>query len=491
MSEKYTGLEEWKNFELDNNEMRFKIIQIGQVERYTDDTYAFLEQGKKLTLRRRGFFGLEFVLMSNEIYEVELGVKVHFPDGTDEETTMKIKNNVPHMICQGFLHEHHMMDGEWTLEARVKDRIYNNNETEISVFDDISQEFKIKCIKPEIRLANNDDINDVEVMYSTTLRDDYKAFLKEHNGYNFNWWLHNDLAEHVKMIGDKEMRKTAKLPSDREDKEWIDDVNELFGANTEKFTDLIPATGEPYDHFYDAAFGKFFYPIGKDGGGNAMVQIAKGKHKGKVGMLDHETYHGGMDNLVTREDVEDLDIPFDDLTTADADTVIDYCEEVGFLGIYNESFSDYFARRTAIIEKKKGIVKNTFQMMIPTEGGANNDMDALMNMDFAEVEIKKVGAFEQDGDNYKLKEKGKKLKLKDADYVGILFKIKSKKDDLQMAKCSITMPSGETIESELQAKPNDLSTLVVKTDETGEYSFKVKFPDNMMLETLKQKIKVK
>ena len=489
MSKKYTGLEEWKNFELDKNEMRFEIIQLGRVERYYDDTYAFLEKGKKLTLRRHGFFGLEFVLMSNDIYQVELEIKVIFPDLTEEETTMTITNNVPQMICQGFLHEYHMMDGEWTLQVRVNDRIYAKSGDEISVYDDIYQEFKITCIKPEVNPATDDTINDLEVMYNTTLNDDYKAFLKEHNGYNFSWWLHNDLEEHIKMVGAKEMQKTAKLPSDKEDKEWIDDVDELFGANTEKYTDLIPDTGEPYDHFYDVAFGKFFYPIGKDGGGNPMVQLAAGKHKGKLGMLDHETYHGGLDSLITMEEAED--VPFDDLVTADADAVIDYCEKAGFLAIYEESFNDYFARRTAIIEEKKGMVKSTLQMMIPTEGGGNSDMEALMNMDFDEAEIKKVGGFKQDGDSYKLKEKGKKLKLKDADYVGIQFKIKSAKDDSQLANCSITTPSGETIESTMQAKPNEVSTLVHKTDETGEYSFKVKFPDNPMLETLKQKIKVK
>lgn len=492
MSTEYTGLEEWKNFELDNNEMRFKIIQIGKVEKYTDETYKFLEHGKKIEMRRHDFFGIEFVLMSNEIYQVELEIKVHFPDLTDEETTMTVTNNVPFMICQGFLHEYHMMDGKWTLEVSVKDRIFNESGTEISVYDDISQNFKITCIKPEIRLATDEDINGVEIMYKTTLNDDYKAFLKEYNGYNFKWWLHNDLEEHVKMMEAKELRKMAKMPSDKDDKEWIDDVNELFGANTEKYSDLIPSTGEPYNHFYDVAFGRFFYPLGKDGGGNPIVQIAAGKHKGKLGMLDHEVYHGGMESLIDMDDVEDLEVPFNDLKTADVDAVIDYCEEAGFLGIYDESFNDYFTRRKTIIDEKKSMVKGQMQAMIPTEGG-DGSMDALMNMDFdiAEAEIKKVGGFKQDGDDFKLKEKGKKLKQKDAEFVGIQFKIKSAKEELQLAKCTITKPSDETIESEIKVKPKELTSLVIKTDETGEYSFKVKFPDNMMLETLKQKIKVK
>jgi len=491
MSTKYTGLEEWKNFELDNNEMKFKIIQIGKVESYTDKTYKFLEEGKKLTLRRHDFFGIEFVLMSNDIYQVELQMRVHYPDGTDEETTMMVTNNVPFMICQGFLHEYHMMDGKWTLEVSVKDRIYSKSGAEISVYDDISQNFKITCIQPEIRLAEDDDINDVEVMYNSTLNEDYKSFLKEHNGYNFQWWLHSDLGEHVKMVGDKELRKMAKMPIDKEDKEWIDEVNELFGANTEKYTDLIPSTGQPYDHFYDVAFGRFFYPIGKDGGGNPMVQITSGKHKGKLAMIDHEVYYGGLESLITMEDIEDLDVPFDDLATAEVDTVIDFCEEVGFLGIYDESFSDYFTRRKAVIDQKKAKVESDMQMMIPTEGGGDANMQALMNMEFDFVEIKKVGGFKPDGDNYKLKEKGKKLKLKDAEYVGIQFKLKSANKDSQLAKFSITKPNGETIEGEMQAQHKELSSVVIKTDDKGEYAFKVKFPNNELLETLKQKIKIK
>ena len=493
MSTKYTGLEEWKNFELDKNEMRFKIIQVGKVQSYTDNTYEFLEQGKKLTLRRHDFFGLEFVLMSNDIYQVELEIKVLFPDLTDEETTMTVTNNVPQMICQGFLHEYHMMDGEWTLQVRVNDRIYAKSGDEISVYDDIYQEFKITCIKPETRLANNEDINDVEVMYNTTLNDNYKAFLKEHNGYNFNWWLHNDLEEHVKMVGAKELRKTAKLPSDKKDVEWIDEVNELFGANTEKYTNLIPSTGEPYDHFNYVKFGRFFYPIGKDGGGNPMVQIAGGVHKGKLAMIDHETFYGGMETLLLldAETRKELNVPFDTLESADVDAVINYCDQTGFIGIFDETFDAYFARRTAIIEEKKRMVKSMMQLMIPTEGGGNSDMEALMNMSFDTVEIKKTGGFKPDGDSYKFKEKGKKLKIKDADFVGIQFKIESEKDDLQLAKYSITTPSGETVTNEMQAKPNKLNSVVVKTEESGEYSFKVKFPDNPMLETLKQKIKVK
>lgn len=490
MSKGYTGLEEWKNFELDNDEMRFKIIQLGKVESYTDNTYKFLEEGKKLELRRHDFFGLEFVLMSNEIYEVKLDVIVHFPDGGEEETTMMVTNNIPYMICQGFLHEYHMMDGKWTLEVRVSDLIYSESGEHISVLDDIFQNFKITCIRPKIRLATTDDISDVETMYNTTLNEDYKTFLKEYNGYNFNWWLHNDLEEHVRMSGEKELRKFAKMPTDKEDKQWIDDVNGFFGANTEKHTNLIPSSGEAYNHFYDVKFGRFFYPIGKDGGGNPMVQIAAGKHKGKLGMLDHEVYYGGMNSLISMEDVEDLEVPFDDLKTADVDVVIDYCKEAGFLAIFDESFNDYFTRRKAIIEEKKSKVKGMMQLMIPTEGG-DGSLDALMNMDFDEVEIKKTGGFKKDGDDYKLKEKGKKLKLKDADFIGIQFKIKSKKDDLQLAKCTITKPNGETVDSDIKAKPNELTSVVIKTEETGEYSFKIKFPDNPILETLKQKIKVK
>lgn len=484
--------EDWKKFVVKDNEMEFMLLDLGKVAPYVDDTYEFLEEGRKLKLGRREFFGLEFVLVSNTIYEVELAIEVHFPDGTEENTTMKIKNNVPQMICQGFLHEHHMMDGKWMLRVEVKDRIYDEKGEEISVFGGLQEEFKIKCKPVEERLASDDDLHDVEVMYNTSLNEDYKTFLKEFNGYNFDWWLHSDMKEHIKMVGDKELRKSAKLRSDKKEGEWIDEVNELFGANTEKYEDLIPNSGEPYNHFYDYRFGRFFYPIGSDGGGNPMVQIAAGKNKGKLGMIDHETYNGGMDCLIEMQDVDDMDVPFDDLASADVDVVIDYCEETGFLAIFEESFNDYFTRRNAVIEEKKKMAKSALQYMIPDQGGAASpEMDALMSMSFDEVEIKKVGGYSQDGSGFKLEEKGKKIKLGDADFVGIQFKIKSAKEASQNAKCAITQPNGETVTSEINVKPNELTAVTIKADKKGEYGFKVKFSDNEMLETLKQKIKVK
>ena len=485
----YTGKEAWKNFVLKDNEMEFRLLDAGKVKPYVDQTYEFVETSRKLKMRRHDFFGLEFVLCSNTIYEVELEVEVHFPDGTDESMTMKIRNNVPQIVYQGFLHEQHMMDGEWMLRVKVKDRIYNAKGEEVSVYGDFQEEFKLKCILPEMRLATDNDIHDMEVMYNTKLNDDYKTFLKAQNGYNFKWWLHTDMIEQVRMVGDKELRKSAKLPSDKKEKEWIDDVNELFGANTEKYKDVISEYG-PYNHFYDVAFGRFFYPIGKDGGGNPMVQIAAGKHKGKLGMLDHETFYGGMELLVDKEDIRQMDAPFDDLANANTDVVIDYCEEAGFLAIFEESLSDYFARRKAVIEEKKSIAKNALQYMIPTEGG-DDPLTALNNMDFEEAEIKKMGSYAKDGDGYKLKEKGKKVKQDDGKFVGIQFKLKSSKNTPERTACSITLPSGETIKSELMAQPNELTALVVPSSEKGEYVFKVKFADHAYLETLKQKIKVK
>jgi len=483
--------EDWKKFVLKDNEMEFRLLDLGKVAPYVDNTYEFLETGRKQKLRRREFFGLEFVLVSNTIYEVELEIEVHFPDGTDERTTMKIKNNVPQMICQGFLHEYHMMDGKWMLRVEVKDRIYAENGEEISVYGGLQEEFKIKCIKPETRLATDDDIHNVEVMYNTQLNDDYKTFLKEHNGYNFQWWLHNDLGEHMKMVGAKELRKAAKLPSDKKDKEWIDEVNELFGVNTEKYEDLIPSSGKPYNHFYDVAFGRFFYPIGTDGGGNPMVQIAVGKNKGKLGMIDHEVFYGGMDCLANPDEYEDVEEPpFGKLATADADAVIDYCEEAGFLAIFEELFSDYFTGRKAIIEEKKTLAKNALQYMIPTEDG-DDPLAALNNMDFDVVDIKKMGGYNQDGADFKLKEKGKKIKLGNADLVGIQFKVKSSKETSHLARCTVTTPNGDNEFQDINASSNELTTFSVACEEKGEYAFKVKFPDNPMLETLKQKIKVK
>ena len=489
----FEGKDAWKNFNLEDNEMEFRMLNLGKVVSNKDKTYNFMETGRKLEMKRHDLFGIEFVLCSNRIYEVEIGIEVHFPDGSDKVTTMKIKNNVPQIICQGFLKESDMVDGKWSLRIHVPDNITDEHGESISVFGDLQEDFKLKFIRPKAKLATDEDISKIESMYNTTLNEDYKSFLKTYNGYNFSWWDTYELEAIEKSIGANAMDDmTEHIPNEREGEE-SEEVTGIFGVNTNKHSDIISENGEPYDHFYDVKFGRFFYPIGEDYGGNPMVQIAAGNQKGQIGMIDHEVWHGGMMLLLdlNEENKAELEVSFDSRETVDADTLIDYCEEAGFLGVFDETFEEYFERRKELCDLKIAYVLEKLGGPVD-ENGFSLSGDPKYGLD--EVEIKKVGSLIKAGDSYKISKKGKKVKLKSGESIGIQFKIETKKEEKQLAKCSITTPSGQTIESEMNVLPNLLTTLAFDFDgaeaEKGVYLFKVKFPDNEMLETLKQKLKI-
>ncbi len=359
----YEGKDAWKAFELKDNEMEFRLLNLGSVDSLPDKTYEFGQTGRKLDLAWNSFFGVEYVLCSNEEYEVDIEIEIHFPDLRVERKTIKIKTNTPEVVGQDIPDSSYVLDGKWKIKLHVPKNIITDDGETVSVINDFQEEFEVKFYRPKEGVSTEDDINEIEALYNTKLNEDYKAYLRTYNGFAYNWWVDPDLEEIEEEIGFDEMIEMVEHIKDDKADSWHEEVSELFGGIKEEYSSLISMDGKPYDNFYDVRFGPFFYPIGVDEGGNPMVQIASGKKKGQVAMIDHERYHDGMDRLLelTEENKAKMKVTFDNLETVDTDTLVDYCEKFEYMDISNETFGAYFKRRDMLCELKREEVLSKYE----------------------------------------------------------------------------------------------------------------------------------
>ena len=94
----------------------------------------------------------------------------------------------------------------------------------------------------------------------------YRAFLKAYNGFYFDLDRADPLAEGV---------------------ETFDSVRYLRGIDTGfEYNDMrVFLAGAD---LWDKAFRAFCYPVAESSGGDPIVEICKGKAKGKIYFVDHE-----------------------------------------------------------------------------------------------------------------------------------------------------------------------------------------------------------
>ncbi|WP_378181194.1 hypothetical protein [Aquimarina sp. SS2-1] len=91
--------------------------------------------------------------------------------------------------------------------------------------------------------------------------------------------------------------------------------------------------------FYHNDLVKYAYPIGKDLGGNCIMQIAQGKYRGKLAMLDHEV-SGAMVDWIEGKTEDVYQIPPEKAT---ADGFLEDCFEYGGLTLYDITLDDFLA----------------------------------------------------------------------------------------------------------------------------------------------------
>jgi hypothetical protein len=112
-------------------------------------------------------------------------------------------------------------------------------------------------------------IGEFAAQYGLEFSAEYLAFLKAHNGVNFD-----------------RLSKAAPLAPGIE---TFDSISYLFGVDTGfQYNDLRAYLEIP--GVWDNPFRAFAYPIGEGPGGDPIIQIFKGKAKGKVYFVDHEVF---------------------------------------------------------------------------------------------------------------------------------------------------------------------------------------------------------
>jgi hypothetical protein len=112
-------------------------------------------------------------------------------------------------------------------------------------------------------------IGELAAQYGLEFSDQYLAFLKAHNGFNFD-----------RLI------KAAPLAPGIE---TFDFVRYLFGVDTGfEYNNLRPYLAMP--GVWDDPLRAFAYPVAEGPGGDPIVQIFKGKARGKIYFVDHEVF---------------------------------------------------------------------------------------------------------------------------------------------------------------------------------------------------------
>lgn len=191
-----------------------------------------------------------------------------------------------------------------------------------------------------------------ENQYQFNFCEDYKRFLTTQNGLYLYWWQDAEDLNTKKGAyeSDKYGFTQTEYPfyedlAKRAEWEWLYEAKTLFGLeNGNPFSDLTMMHFE--NLFYHKDLMKFAYPIGLDGGGNAILQIAQGKHRGKLAMLDHEVA-GAMTDWIEGKTEDVYEIP---LEKATADGFLDDCFQYGGLSLYEVTFDEFY---TKLIKKHR------------------------------------------------------------------------------------------------------------------------------------------
>jgi hypothetical protein len=205
--------------------------------------------------------------------------------------------------------------------------------------------------------ATEKDILEFENKYKTSLCEDYKYFLKTHNGLYIDWWAFSNELDKTKGAYQSDKYGFIQthypfyedLGKLKENWDWIYDAQALFGlGNKNPYLDMNDFYMQSL--FYHNDLVKYAYPIGQDGGGNCIMQIAQGKHRGKLAMLDHEV-SGAMVDWIEGKTVDVYEISPENATV---DGFLDDCFEYGGLTLHDITLDQYL---TELLKKHKDLYK--------------------------------------------------------------------------------------------------------------------------------------
>jgi hypothetical protein len=174
-------------------------------------------------------------------------------------------------------------------------------------FGDYLDEMKFKPVTSEA-------LRVFAAQYGLEFSADYLAFLKAHNGFYFDRMaVASPLAPGI---------------------EAFDFIRYLFGVDTgHEYNDLRVCLATP--GVWDKPYRAFAYPVADSRGGDPIVQVHKGRAKGRIYFVDHEVF----------PDADDLEDDGIDLDGMSADETLAYLIDVrGCLIEVAKSFSDFLGK---------------------------------------------------------------------------------------------------------------------------------------------------
>lgn len=191
--------------------------------------------------------------------------------------------------------------------------------------------------------------------YGFTIAEEYKTFLESAPGDSR---LASELVDAAQIWSKPKAGEV-------ESTSFYDDIARLHLQ--EGFIEDI-ANGEEEGgemHFWHPAFLRHAYPIGSSGGGDPIVQIASGTHKGEIYFVNHESWYGGAEALASgneeeleefMEDIEDVleELELESLEDLDTDTWIRLFsnENLDFMFLMAKNFQEFYIQLTRSNEEE-------------------------------------------------------------------------------------------------------------------------------------------
>ena len=177
-------------------------------------------------------------------------------------------------------------------------------------------------LQPLHEPASAEAIDNYEKTNGFRFNDEYRSFLMRWNGLDFEAWQESSVWDH-------------------QHDEWDDALDEAWDALPEPEFELLdridglpdmPTLGSEW-HFYDQRLLRHGHPIGWDGFGNPCVQTSR-SDGGRILMVDHERYYGGLDEVFRLAEMSPLErsaYPFDAVEHVDPSTFWKAVEEQGYV----------------------------------------------------------------------------------------------------------------------------------------------------------------
>jgi len=304
--------------------------------------------------------GFTYKVESPSTQKIKIRNEYIYPNGTLKTSESSIETN---MLLANILTVHTI---EEDILGKMVFRIVFPEHPELETLEQtfyIFDQYKgVLFQKKSFYPAKDNDIYDFEQKYDVLLCEDYKHFIKTYNGLYIYWWQYATNLDKSKGAyqSDKHGIMQTHYPFNEDlgkrykEWDWIYDAKTLFGlGNKNPYLDMKYFYMQ--NLFCHDNLVKYAYPIGQDGGGNCIMQIAKGKYRGKLAMLDHET-SGAMIDWIKGKTEDVYKIPPE---KANVDDFLEDCFTYGGLTLYDIYFKEYVVE---LMQKHKKLYEEIYEV---------------------------------------------------------------------------------------------------------------------------------